>query len=106
MQIVINIPEGTKEQIIALTNAGESFPPKLQERIVRAIINGTPLPKHGDLVDRDGVNNRFNAIYDELESLSNQPTHKELLNKLSMCLDTAEPIIKDNYEEAEEELWR
>ncbi len=53
IELVIKIPEGTKEQIIALTNLGESFPPKLQERIVRAIINGTPLPKgHGDLIDR------------------------------------------------------
>ena len=48
MEMLIDISEGTKEQIIALTNIGASFPPKLQERIVRAIINGTPLPKgHG-----------------------------------------------------------
>ena len=56
IELVIKIPEGTKEQIIALTNLGESFPPKLQERIVRAIINGIPLPKgHGRLIDEDQI---------------------------------------------------
>jgi hypothetical protein len=63
--------------------------------LCKAIKNGTPLPKeHGDLVDRDAINKRFNAIYDELVALSNQPTHKELLDKLSMCLDTEIPIIE------------
>lgn len=42
-KLIIDIPRETKEQIIALTNVGASFPPKLQENIVRAIINGTPL---------------------------------------------------------------
>lgn len=56
MKTVIDISEGTKEQIIALTNLGESFPPKLQERIVRAIINGIPLPKgHGRIIDEDQI---------------------------------------------------
>ena len=76
------------------------------DKVGLAVKNSTPLPeKYGDLVDRDAINNRFNAICDELEALSNQPTHKELLDKLSICLDTAEPIIKNNYKEMEEELW-
>ena len=75
--------------------------------ICEHIKNGIPLPEeYGDLVDRDDINDRFNAICDELETLSNQPTHKELLNKLSMCLDTAEPIIESNHEEIEKELWK
>ena len=53
MKILIDISEGTKEQIIALTNLGESFPPKLQERIVRAIINGTSLDNIFDEIKAD-----------------------------------------------------
>lgn len=56
IELVIKISEETKEQIIALTNVGESFPPKLQERIVRAIINGTPLQKgHGRILDEKDI---------------------------------------------------
>lgn len=87
----------------AKTNLGKE---KLDE-FAEVVLNGIPLPeKYGDLVDRDTINNKFNAMCDEVEALSNQPTDKELLNKLSMCLDTAEPIIKNNYEEAEENLWK
>lgn len=65
----------------------------------RVIANGTPLPKeHGDLIDRDAVNNRYDSIYAELHSYSNQPTYKELLDKLSVCLDTAPTIIEANKE--------
>ena len=53
MKMVIEISEGTKEQIIALTNLGASFPPKLQERIVRAIINGTSLDNIFDEIKTD-----------------------------------------------------
>jgi hypothetical protein len=100
MQILIDIDEETyKARQHWVAN---------QKRVVDhvdiAIANGTPLPKHGDLVDRDEINNRFNAIWDELESLSNKPTYKELLDKFSMCLDTAKPVIKNNYEDVEEDL--
>ena len=53
MKLIIDISEGTKEQIIALTNLGESFHPKLQERIVRAIINGTSLDNIFDEIKAD-----------------------------------------------------
>lgn len=70
--------------------------------LAEAIKNGTPLPKgHGDLIDRDAVNSRYDGIYAELDSLSNKPTYKELLDKLSMCLDTAMPILEAD-EESEE----
>lgn len=71
--------------------------------IVKAIVNGIFLPKgHGDLVDRDGINSRFNAIWNELENLSNKSSYKELLDKFSMCLDTALTIIEADWEGAEE----
>ena len=101
MKLIIEIDEDRYDKNYLLVKNG------MGDDVHRAVANGTPLPKeYGDLVDRDAINNRYNAIYDELTSLSNQPTHKELLDKLSMCLDTSEPIIKGNYEEAEEELWR
>ena len=62
-KLIIDISEETKEQIIALTNIGASFPPKLQENIVRAIINGTSL------------DNIFDEIKTEIENL---PTGVEL----------------------------
>jgi len=102
MQIVIDISEDSYKA----TCNGCMLPPDVKN-VVEAIKDGTLLPKgHGDLVDRDGINSRFNAIYDELESLSCEPAYKELLDKLSMCLDMAEPVIKENYEETEEELWK
>ena len=64
-----------------------------------SIRNGIPLPKgHGDLVDRDAVNSRYDGIYAELDSLSNKPTYKVLLDKLSMCLDTSPTIIEADKE--------
>ena len=66
------------------------------------IKNGIPLSKgHGDLVDRGEISDRFYAIWNELEYYSNQPTYKELLDKLSMCLDTALPIIETDAESEE-----
>ena len=66
----------------------------------RLIANGTPLPKgHGNLVDRDAINDRFYNIWKELESYSNKPTYKKLLDRWSMCMDTA-PTIIDADEEA------
>ena len=96
MQIVINMPDEKYERL-----------PYIDQISLRDYIaNGTPLPReHGDLVDRDEINNKFYAIWDELESFSNKPSYKELLDKLSGCLDAAKPVIKNNYEEVEEELW-
>ena len=63
--------------------------------IEEAIANGIPLPEeHGDLVDRDAINDRFYNIRKELESYSNKPTYKKLLDRWSMCMDTAPAIIK------------
>ncbi len=105
MNIMISIDDREYKQI---KEDAEKFRSKgmVVPSLYKIIESGMPLPEeYGDLVDRDAINNRFNAIYDELEALSNKPTYKELLDKLSMCLDTAEPIIKNNYDEVEEKLW-
>ena len=71
--------------------------------IYQMIRNGTLIPKgHGDLVDRDGVNDRFYGIWKELESYPNQPSQKVLLDKWSMCMDTAPVIIKADESESED----
>lgn len=68
--------------------------------IAKSIRNCTPLPKgYGDLVDRNAINERFYGIWRELECYSNQPTYKELLDKWSMCMDTAPVIIEADEEE-------
>ena len=103
MQLIINIPENTYRQIQALAR-NNYFDHDICGNSMRRIANGTPLSaEHGELVDRDAINERFDGIWDELHSYSNQPTYKELLDKLSMCLNTAKPIIEANYDEVEEE---
>lgn len=103
MQLIIDIPENTYIRIQALVS-DDYFEHDICGYSMRRIANGTPLPaEHGELVDRDVINERFDGIWDELHSYSNQPTYKELLDKLSMCLNTADAIIKDNYDEVEEE---
>ena len=94
MQIVIDISEEDFERCKK----------RFQMRINimgNAIANGTPLPKgHGELVDRNVINERFYSIYNDAINCSNQPSDKYLLDKLSMCLDTAPTIIE--AEEVEE----
>lgn len=105
MKVLININK--EDYKIMKHNIAVNNPlcPLSQKEMVAAVANGTPLPaEYGDLVDRDAINERFDGIWDELHSYSNQPTYKELLDKLSMCLNTAEPIIEANYEEMEKEL--
>ena len=72
------------------------------EKVGFAVKNGTPLPKgHGDLVDRDAINSRFYDIWEELESYSNKPSYKELLDRWGICMDIAQPIIKADEEDEE-----
>lgn len=104
IELIIRMSEEDYKKVLEINNRDCEW--NNMHHCYEAVLNGIPLPKeYGDLVDRDAINNKFNAICDELEALSNQTTYKELLNKLSMCLDTAEPIIKNNYEKIEEELW-
>lgn len=75
-----------------------------KECMLHAIKNGTLLSKgHGDLVDRNAINSRFYDIWKELESYSNKPSYKELLNRWSMCMDTAPVVIEADKIESEDE---
>ena len=95
MQIVINISEESYKNIKEQVDKRDY--PDMQ--IGRAIADGIPLPKgHGELVDRDAINERFDSIYNDAINCSNQPSDKYLLDKLSMCLDTALPIIEADKE--------
>ena len=98
MQIVIDINEGIFEE---LTKYDKPVPSGncLYDSILESVFNGTPLPKgHGDLVDRNKINSRFYAIWNDLVSYSNKPSHKELLDKWNMCMDTAPTIIEADTE--------
>ena len=98
IELIIKISNYDKEWI---TN-GYCIPEEINMKISEAIANSTPLPKgHGDMVDRDAINRRFYEIWKELESYSNKPSYKDLLDKLSMCLDTALPIIEADMESEE-----
>ena len=55
MQIVIDIPEEVKHKVY---NYGLSLCPNDKDQLIRAIVNGTPLPKgHGRLIDADEIDN-------------------------------------------------
>lgn len=54
MQIVIDMPEEVREHIFDLANDGNEIPLGINAHMVKAIVNGTPLPKeHGKLIDAD-----------------------------------------------------
>ena len=68
--------------------------------LVQKIKNGTPLPEHhGNLIDRDAINERFYNICKEAYACPCQPSDKYLLDKLSMCVDTAPVIIEAEVKE-------
>lgn len=91
MKLVIDIHKKDYQSIL---NSGQ-----VPYGVVCAIMNGTPLPKgHGELVDRDAINDRFYNIWKELESYSNKPSYKKLLDRWSMCMDTAPTIIEADKE--------
>jgi len=57
MQIVIDIPEEVKHKVY---NYGLSLCPSDKDQLIRAIVNGTPLPKgHGRLIDESQVTGTF-----------------------------------------------
>lgn len=94
IQLVVEIEERYYEIIKNDVERGMDYMPCV------LIAKGQLLPKgHGDLVDRDAINDRFYNIWKELESYSNKPTYKKLLDRWSMCMDTAQPVIKADKEE-------
>lgn len=97
IELVIKIPEGLKKDF-----ESEQWTALSCMEMKNALEKATPLPKeHGDLVDRDAINDRFDSIYDEAMCCSCAPTYKYLLDKFSMCLDTEKPIIEGTYNEDE-----
>lgn len=60
MQIVIDISEEVREHIFDLANDGNEIPLGINAHMVKAIVNGTPLPKgHGDIVDIETLIDMF-----------------------------------------------
>lgn len=95
IELVIKISEDSYKALCK-----GSMLPQDVENVVQGIKHGTPLPKgHGELVDRNAINERFDSIYNDAINCSNQPSDKYLLDKLSMCLDTALPIIEADKEQ-------
>ena len=89
IELVIKIPEEKAKRLLAQMWSDRNF---RECKIVS-------LPKgHGELVDRNAINERFDSIYSDAINCSNQPSDKYLLDKLSMCLDTALPIIEADKE--------
>lgn len=89
MQIVIDIPEELYIEILGETN---QF---IKNVLHESVKNGTPLPKeHGELVDRNAINDRFDFIYEFAENNMHSPSDKYFFDKLYMCLNTAPTIIK------------
>lgn len=96
VELVIKMPEEDYRTIKNGSVVGDLTIPYVFD----AIRNSKRLPKgHGDLVDRDEINDRFYSIWRELKSYSNKPSQKELLDKWSMCMDDATPIIEADKEE-------
>lgn len=94
IELVIKIPKEVKNRLCF----GVTYAKDIQT-VCEALHNGTPLPKgHGELVDRNDINERYDSIYNDAINCSNQPSDKYLLDKLSMCLDTALPIIAADVE--------
>ena len=90
IELVIKIPEENykKDNLIHFFGC-------YSEKLDEVIKNGTPLPKgHGDLIDRDAVNDRFDEIWKDANWCSCKPSDKYLLDKLSMCLDTESVVIE------------
>lgn len=94
IELVIKIPE---EKLSLIKN--KRYCGLYDSDLYKAIANGIALPKgHGDLKDTDAINERYYSIYDDAINCSNQPTYKYLLDKWSMCLDTAPTIIEADKE--------
>lgn len=49
MQIVIDVDDEVYERILDIANNGNEIPLGINAHMIRAIVNGTVLPKHGRL---------------------------------------------------------
>lgn len=88
MQIVIDISEGEYQTYINHTEAIlDSSIPLVHQDLLKAVINGTPLPKrHGRLVDFSEVLIKLMQFYDGDKSIG-------------QCLDEVNTIIETDRSE-------
>lgn len=90
MQIVIDIPEK-----LACEGFERHFTEEEKNILIRAIGNGTPLPKgHGALIDREELRNKYASWY-------NLAIDKSINAVLTLELYQIEPIIKADGGNAE-----
>lgn len=89
MQIVIDIPEEEYQTYINHTEAIlDASIPLVHQDLLRAVINGTPLPKgHGRLIDADVLVDGMEDDYEFCEALNATPTIIEA--------DTAESEVSE-----------
>lgn len=96
MQIVIDIPERTYEQLKFLREQGfDGF----ETIIDKAVANGTPLSKHGRLIDVD-------ALIKQLEAMANNRWNIQVgankgLEEAIDIVDDAPTIIEADVAESE-----
>lgn len=94
MKIVIDIPQYIYE------HAKEQSEDSNDEwDVMRAIANGTPLPKgHGDLIDKEKLKGNINGWYDFMKDICKQPymtlKQEEIIGKIDMMT----PIIEADKE--------
>ena len=94
IELVIKIPEDIIEGAKSSPNY---YPTYHFEKIWRAIINGTPLPKgHGELIDRDKIE-YLKAIHDAKYG------HISWIDAIEKIKHSAPTIIEADKKESEEE---
>jgi len=56
MKLIIDIDEEARNELFDIANNGRDISLSLQNTMIMAIANGTPLPKgHGRLIDEDNI---------------------------------------------------
>ena len=98
MQIVIDIPEDLYKKYVDV-NIGRGNGKTIIYTLLRAIKNGTPLPKgHGDLIDREKLKAYINGWYDFMIYISEQPYVTFKQEEIMGNIDFMTPIIEADKE--------
>lgn len=85
MKIVIDIDENSIEQLFDIVNNGLDVSEGLENIMIMAIANGTPLPKgYGRLIDADSL---IKAIEEKAKRLSNADTINGLCGAVALIFD-------------------
>lgn len=72
MKLIIDMPEEVREYIFDLANDGNEIPLGINAHMVKAIVNGIPLPKgHGRLIDADAFERRcmFDSSIEDMQDV-------------------------------------